>query len=255
MLADSALKAIRPSVPASLWLSEELEPRPLYLKALTESQPPLSPAQAGPAESRRPGSTEEEAACLSWATAAFRWQNKAGFAAWLLSCHIIFLPVPTCPASEPQPAPSTWARKTDRAPLPVRASPPLPGGWPRHQQPGSGFCRLFTEAPGGGSGAAGTAPRRRADSSRGLIRPHLHSVLTWEIGLADAWSCWQGCGLTLGFSLYRFARANGLYRVFYPLGLWPQSLLDRHVSVCPGAIECAEIFKYKIIPLLRCRAH
>lgn len=62
MLADSALKAIRPSVPASLWLSEELEPRPLYLKALTESQPPRplprparqSPGGRAPRRKRQP---------------------------------------------------------------------------------------------------------------------------------------------------------------------------------------------------------
>lgn len=203
-------------MPASLWLSEELEPRPLYLKALTEPQPPLPPAQASPAQARRLGSTEEEAAYLSWAAAAFRWQNKAGFAAWLLSCHIILLPVPTCLASEPQPAPSTWARKTDRAPLPVCASPPLPGGRPRHQQP-----RFWVLSPVH-RGARRGERRGRHSSAKTcgfILRTH-HAAFTqcpdWEIGRADAWSCRQGRGFTLGFSLYRFARANGLHRVFLP---------------------------------------
>lgn len=245
MLAHSTLKAVRPSMPASLWLSGELEPGPLYLKALTGNlshRCPLPCAQASPAEAQRPGSMEGEAACLSWAAAAFRWQNKAGFAAWLLSCHIIFLPVPTCPASEPQPAPSTRARKTDRAPLPGAPAPPPREADLGTSSPGSGFCRLLTGARRG---------ERAAGTARGDVQIHpedsscrIYSVLTWEIGLADAWSCWQGHGLTLGFSLYRFARANGLYRVFYPTGLCPQSLLDRHVSVCPGAIKCAEIFTY-----------
>lgn len=44
---------------------------------------------------------------------------------------------------------------------PVQPLPSL-GGWPCHQQPS--FCHLLREAPGGGRGAAGRAPCRRADS-------------------------------------------------------------------------------------------
>lgn len=83
---------------------------------------------------------------------------------------------------------------------------------------------------------------------------HLHSVLTGKLGGQMPGHAGRAAG-SRSDSAYIVSPEQTAFTVFfYPLGLWPQSLLDRHVSVCPGA-KCAEIFKYKIIPLLRCRAH
>lgn len=132
--------------------------------AYKETQP--SPAFSGQGQPwQRHGDFRggREAACLSWDPLAFRWQNKAGFAGPTprLSTHLLQRPH----------LPSVWA---PTGPLhicqedgqgstahPVQPLPSL-GGWPCHQQPS--FCHLLREAPGGGRGAAGRAPCRRADS-------------------------------------------------------------------------------------------
>lgn len=106
--------------------------------------------------------------------------------------------------------------------------------------PGSGFCRL---APGGGA----ALPASFAETCGFIPRTH-HAAFTQCPDLGN----WAGrCLVMLAgprvnarIQLISFRQSKRPLPCFYPIGLWPQSLLDRHVSVCPGAIKCAEIFKY-----------
>lgn len=62
--------------------------------------------------------------------------------------------------------------------------------------------------------------------------PHLHTVLPSEIGLVDAWSCWQGCGLTPRIQLISFHESLRPFLCFLP----NQSLALKHPR--PSAYVC-----------------
>lgn len=193
-----------PAIPVALRSTRSLGDR-LSEGAYKETQPsPALPGQGQPWQGHGDFRGGGEAACLLWDPSAFRWQNKAGFAG--RTPQLSTSPSSASPPAQrlgPHRPPPHLCQEDGQGPTAHPVQPlPSPGGRPCHQQPSP--CHLLREAPGGGRGAAGRAPGRRADSFRGLITPHLHTVPPSEIGPADAWSCWQGRRLTPRMQLMSF---------------------------------------------------
>lgn len=163
-LADSTLKAIKPPIPASPWLSEELEPKPLCGKALTRNLTIPCPLPR-PARQRQPVCRGPRLPLGGRIKQRLRPGSSAVTSSSCLS--------PPARLLSPNPPPPHGPGRLTGLHCPRAPAPPLPGGWAGHRQPGSGFCRLLTEAPGGGA----ALPASSAETCRFIPRTH-HAAFT-----------------------------------------------------------------------------